>query len=227
MNPKYLRIELKSAATFGRADGVAGLIDREIEHDKDGFPFLRGRSLKGLLAESAENVVFALEEQGKKGWRSLKNKLFGQPGRGSMKERGVMHVGDATLPASLRLLILKERVDPKTNFFKENVFNSLTGIRRQTAVNPDGGSDEGSLRAMRVILRGIVLHAPLMFDPSFTSLDSSERKKALDLLAAAVLDLRRAGTGRNRGRGWLKADLENEDKTKELFENFMKEVAKK
>ena len=60
----FVRLELLSAATFGRGDGVAGLVDREVEHDSNGFPFLRGRTLKGLLAESAEDLVFALEHQG-------------------------------------------------------------------------------------------------------------------------------------------------------------------
>jgi hypothetical protein len=224
MIPTYLRIKLNSAATFGRADGVAGLVDREIENDKDGFPFLRGRSLKGLLAENAENVVFALEEQNRKGWRLLKEKLFGQPGRGGSKEQGILHVGDATLPQQLRFLIQKERLNPKTEFTQEKVFNSLTGIRRQTSVNPDGGSDEGSLRAMRVLLRGVVLHAPLSFDASFNKAAASEQNKALALLAAIVLDFRRAGTGRNRGRGWLQADLVNENMTKDFFTTFMTEV---
>ena len=42
MTPTTIKITLKSAATFGRGDGVPGLVDREIEHDTNGFPFLRG-----------------------------------------------------------------------------------------------------------------------------------------------------------------------------------------
>jgi hypothetical protein len=220
MLPKFLRIELKSAATFGRGDGVAGYIDREIEHDRFGFPFLRGRTLKGLLAESAENVVFALEKQGKTGWRRTKESLFGKPGRGG-EEQGLLLIGDATLPESLRQLVLSEK---SPYYSRENVLETLTGIRRQTAINPDGGPDTGSLRAMRVVLKGVVLHATLTFAPAFERLDKEQQNERLALLAAAVLDFRRAGTGRNRGRGWLQADIENEEMMKAYFKNFIGKV---
>jgi hypothetical protein len=203
-------ITLKSATTFGRGDGVAGLVDREIEHDANGFPFLRGKTLKGLLAESAENVVFALDNAEK--WCKAKNDLFGISGRG-LKERGSLHIGDAQLPASLRAAVSDEGLP------KEDVLYSLTGIRRQTSINEYGAPEYASLRSMRVLLPGVVLEAQISFDPSPTD----EQKQ---LLAAAVLDLRRAGTGRNRGRGWLQAELNDDEKTKALFTAFENAISK-
>ena len=210
MNPTSIRITLKSAATFGRGDGVPGLVDREIEHDAKGFPFLRGKTLKGLLAESAENVLFSLEQftQNKKEWRDAKNTLFGEGGRG-LKERGSLHIGDAQLPADLR--------EAAKDWSKEDILYSLTGIRRQTAINPDGGPDHATLRSMRVLLPGITLEAPIQFD-------APTDEHQLQLLAAAVLDLRRAGTGRNRGRGWLNAELAGGTDMKTLFENFKEAI---
>jgi hypothetical protein len=208
-NPTKIAITLKSAATFGRGDGVPGLVDREIEHDEHGFPFLRGKTLKGLLAESAENVVYALEElQKQTGWRDAKNALFGVGGRG-IEERGILHIGDAKLPAKLRAEIIK------VGWSKEDVLYSLTGIRRQTSINADGAPDHASLRAMRVLLRGVVLEAPISFDN-----DDELTETQQQLLAAAVLDFRRAGTDRNRGRGWLKAELDSEQVTQNLFTAF-------
>lgn len=210
MTPTIIKITLKSAATFGRGDGVPGLVDREIEHDAKGFPFLRGKTLKGVLAESAENVVFALEQftETKDEWRKAKNELFGVGGRG-LKERGLLHIGDAQLPADLR--------EAAKGWTKEDVLYSLTGIRRQTAINADGGPDHATLRSMRVLLPGITLEAPIHFDTPPTD-------RQLQLLAAAVLDFRRAGTGRNRGRGWLKAELAGEVDTKILFEQFKEAI---
>lgn len=212
MNAMTLRLTLRSAATFGRGDGVAGKLDREIEHDHDGFPYLRGKTLKGLLAEAAENVAYALAEQGKPDWQQAKHALFGQPGRGE-HERGILHVGDAQLPESLREAILFERTKSSREFSPENVLYSLTGIRRQTAMNPEGAPEFGSLRAMRVLLPGVVLESQLSFDR-----DPSDVQKAL--LLAATLDFRRGGTGRNRGRGRLLAELENETTTQQLFQQF-------
>ena len=205
MTPTKIKITLKSAATFGSGSGIPGLVDREIEHDAQGFPFVRGKTLKGLLAESAENVVFALEKiANKTDWRTAKNDLFGTGGRG-MDERGSLHIGDAQLPADLRAAA--------QGWPKEDVLYSLTGIRRQTAINEDGGPDHATLRSMRVLLPGVELEAPITFDKPLTP-------EQLHLLTAAALDLRRAGTGRNRGRGWLKAELLGDKDMKALFTDF-------
>ena len=204
MTPTKIVLTLKSAATFGRGDGVAGLVDREIEHDQHGFPFLRGKTLKGLLAESAKNVVFALGNAEK--WRGAKNALFGVGGSG-LKGRGSLHIGDARLPEALRAAVLAEKMS------KEDILYSLTGIRRQTSINEHGAPEHATLRSMRVLLPGVVLESSISFDSG----PSDEQEQ---LLAAAVLDLRHAGTGRNRGRGWLQADLDDDAATQTLFEAF-------
>ncbi len=206
MTPAKIKITLKSAATFGSGSGVPGLVDREIEHDAQGFPFLRGKTLKGLLAESAENMVFALQTiNNKKDWYAIKNELFGTGGRG-VEERGSLHIGDAQLPLDLR--------SAAKGWSKEDVLYSLTGIRRQTAINEDGGPDHATLRSMRVLLPGVELEAPIQFEQPLTA-------DQLCLLTAAILDLRRAGTGRNRGRGWLQAELMTSDKNMaDLFKDL-------
>lgn len=207
MTPTKIKITLKSAATFGSGSGVAGLVDREIEHDASGFPFLRGKTLKGLLAESAENVAFALEKiNSQKDWRAVKNQLFGVGGRGT-KERGMLHIEDAKLPVELRAEVKAQK------WSNEKVLHSLTGIRRQTSINEDGGPDHATLRSMRVLLPGIELEAPIHFDGETTP-------DQIQLLAAAVLDLRRAGTGRNRGRGWIQVELLGDESMEDLLKKF-------
>ncbi len=215
MTPKTLRITIKSAATFGRGDGVAGLVDREIEHDKYGLPFLRGKTLKGLLAESAENIVYALK--GTERWRTAKDGLFGLPGRGGIEERGSLHIGDASLPQSLQAELRNAVSDEDNPFTAEDVLHGLTGIRRQTAMNTDGGPDHASLRSMRVLLPGVILESELHFDVE-------PNEDQLSLLTASALDLRRAGTGRNRGRGHILLELDDDKSTRELYEQFEKAV---
>lgn len=208
MMPSRIKVTLKSATTFGRGDGVPGLVDREIEHDNDGFPFLRGKTLKGLLAESAENMVFALKNA--QDWRKAKDALFGVSGSG-LEGRGILHIGDAQLPENLRTEI------KAAGWSKEEVLFSLTGIRRQTAINEHGAPEDASLRSMRVLLPGVVLVAPLSFD---RELEPTEAQ----LLTVAVLDFRHAGTGRNRGRGWLEAELDDAHTMESLFTAFEKHI---
>jgi CRISPR/Cas system CSM-associated protein Csm3 (group 7 of RAMP superfamily) len=219
-------ITLKSDATFGRGDGVVGLVDEEVEHDAaTGLPFLRGRTLKGLLAEECANILYALRQQNSPAYAQFERAarfLFGQPGSTS-EDEAKMHVGPALLPKAMRDAV---EANIQANIRRRalrptEVLESLTAIRRQTAVDEKTGApEEGSLRSMRVVLRNTPFVAELHFDE-----DPDQTAKAL--LAACVLSLRRAGTGRNRGRGRLTArlyDQQGNDITGEWFEHFRRLV---
>lgn len=214
-------LKLKSDATFGRGDGVAGLVDEEVEHNAlTGLPFLRGRTLKGLLAEECANILYALRKQNSPAYAQFEQAakfLFGHPGS-TLEDNAMMHVGPALLPEELRRAV---EADIKSRrLTPADVLESLTAVRRQTAVDEETGApDEGSLRSMRVVLRDTPFVARLDFDR-----DPDDTAKAL--LAACVLALRRAGTGRNRGRGRLEARLcdEGNDITDECFRRFQQLV---
>lgn len=209
-----LHLQLISDATFGRGDGVAGLVDEEITNDPaTGLPFVRGRVLKGLLVEECANILYALQGQAvQTQMRTAADYLFGRPGS-QLGDDANMRVGAAHLPLELRQAVkyaLNTTVD-REKWTAADVLESLTAVRRQTAVDEKRGAPEhGSLRAMRVLLRQTELTAQLTFtdDVSATS-DASEHTHTLPLLAACVAGLRRGGSGRNRGRGRLEAWLED------------------
>lgn len=217
-----LHFELCSAATFGRGDGLPGLVDSEVEHDAYGFPFLRGRTLRGLLAEEMESLLYALGKQEE--WKDTRNHLLGDEAR-LLDETGILHVGHAQLPEAVRQLIAaeveawreKERTgkNEKPLFFtREVVLDSVTALRRQTAMTHLGAPEPASLRAQRVILRTTRFAAQLHFDEDPQPLE-------LALLTATTLAWRRAGTGRNRGRGRLRAWLNDEAWTQARFAEFV------
>jgi CRISPR/Cas system CSM-associated protein Csm3 (group 7 of RAMP superfamily) len=206
MTETILTLKLLSATTFGRGDGVAGLIDCEVGHDSDGFPFLRGRALKGLLREASEELVFALADDR---WKEVLVSLFGREGSGP-EGQGQLHVGDAQLPEDLRELVRgARRLMHDTQFHPDEVLAGITGIRRQTAMNEYGAPRHGSLRSLRVVLRGTIFESKLTIDTSrkdqLATIDDQ-----MTLLACSALALRAAGTGRNRGRGRLHATLRDE-----------------
>lgn len=213
-----LNVKLKSAATFGSGDGLAGVVDREIETDPDGFPFLRGKTLKGILAESAENIVYGLGLQQDVSWQAEKETLFGQPGRGNA-EQGILYVTDAQLPDKFRQIMHIAAESNQVPISKRQMFEALTGIRHQTAVHPNGAPQLRSLRSMRVLQSGLVLTATLLFDIEALT----DRQKGF--MAATILDARHAGTGRNRGRGWIELTLQD-DKTTQSWLNCLKEGIK-
>ena len=120
-------------------------------------------------------------------------------GGSTLNEGAALHFGHAQLPDSVRDIVRTSLRDKSRRLTRQDVLTSLTAVRRQTAVNGDGLPHDGSLRSMRVILRQTVFTAELN-GPQL-------EKEEVALLAASVLALRRAGTGRNRGRGKLEADL--------------------
>jgi CRISPR/Cas system CSM-associated protein Csm3 (group 7 of RAMP superfamily) len=218
---KYkLTIKLLSDTTFGRGDGVAGLIDQEVEHDVYGFPYLRGRTLKGLLSEECDNLIAVLSHH-KRDWEEVACKLFGTLGS-TLGTMAAVHVGDACLPDDLRQAVAFQIQDETLT--KTEVLDSLTTIRRQTAINPESGTpDEGSLRSYRVILRDLCFTADLIFE-------EIPNDEMLSLLAVGAMALRRLGSGRNRGRGHVKCTLHNSegnDITHQYMNHFGKEIKEK
>lgn len=201
-----LQIKLLSDTTFGRGDGLPGSIDREIEHDRYGLPYLRGRSLKGLLSEEVDNLLYNLSRiegtsKPPQAWIDARNRLFGRSS-GYITESAAIHYGDATYSENIRQTVMEAIRDDRVT--RQDVLDALTAIRRQTAIETVGESYgvpvDYSLRSMRVLLRETVLTARLS-----TPVTLSDREEGL--LSAGVMALRRGGTGRNRGRGWLKCDL--------------------
>lgn len=210
-----LWLSLESDATFGRGDGVAGLVDAEVEYDPTtGLPFLRGRTLKGLLVEECANILYALGN--KKGpFENAACFLFGRAGSG-LDDDGHLYIGSAALPDKLQEAI---RIDIEANRLGvEHVLMSLTGIRRQTAMNNETEApEEHSLRSMRVLLRDTKLVSHIYF----TDKPNDEH---LALLAACTLALRRVGMGRNRGRGCVRAWLNSPEYTGQQLACFKKLV---
>jgi CRISPR/Cas system CSM-associated protein Csm3 (group 7 of RAMP superfamily) len=208
MQRLQLLLHLESDATFGRGEGVAGLVDEEVEYDlATGLPFIRGRTLKGLLVEECANLLFALEIANSSALPTLKEaaeRLFGRPGS-DMESAARVHFGPALLPRPLREAVRTEIVHD--HLTPAAVLEALTTIRRQTAMNEEiGAAEAGSLRSMRVVLRETSFRAWLDFATPPGDDD-------LALVAACAFSVRRGGVGRNRGRGRLRVRLLNEEGT--------------
>lgn len=216
MTTYWLRFALESDATFGRGDGVPGLVDQEVTLDRYGCPYLHGRTLKGLLNEVCADILYALGKASND-WILAATNLFGQPGSNHVVQ-GIMEVGHGQLPAAVRQAVRNEIASE--NWSRDDVLHALTTIRRQTAIEVGGVPDPHTLRAVRVILRDTPFEARLSF-----SKEPEKKEKAL--LAACVKGFRRAGTARNRGRGRLAACLADDavnDVTEDWYKFFKEEV---
>lgn len=202
MNSCTLQITLLSDATFGRGNSIPGLVDQDVALDQLGCPYLHGRTVKGLLSEACADLLFALPVQDGD-WSASADALFGLPGS-KQQTQGILHVGHAQLPADLRQALQYHQAPPENamqqRWTRNEVIESLTTIRQQTALEVGGAPDPHTLRAVRVIIRQTVFHAPLTFQRPLTDSEKG-------LLAACVKGLRRLGSARNRGRGRVTAAL--------------------
>ena len=209
-----IRLKLLSDATFGRGDGVSGLVDEEIEYDPGtGLPLVRGRTLKGLVVEACADIFYSLEQSGDVPSTIVASAeyLFGRPGS-YLTDAACLHIGAAQPPQLLRQAVV---ADVKARrLLSETVLQSLTDIRRQTSVDEQTERPEdGSLRSMRVLIREVELTAPLAFrDTAYGA--------HLPLLAARLCAVHRGGTGRNRGRGRLQLRL-HDDTGKDVTTSYL------
>jgi len=230
----WLEIELKSDAAFSRGDGAVGEVDADVQHDLNGLPYLSGKTLKGLLSATCADVLDAFKQSSIKNiaeWQKSAARVFGKPGSLS-SESGRLHVGDARLPDDLREAI-NQQVQAG-DLTRLDVLETLTSIRRQTAMNPESGAPlDESLRSIRVILRKTIFTARLDFIAALDGkvIDAGEHARDLALLAACAKTLRRAGAHRNRGLGKIKValytgDPANQEKpdTETLFATLRAEV---
>lgn len=202
-----LRLQLLSDGTFGRGDGVSGLVDDEIDYDLDtGLPYIKGRTIKGLLVEECSNFLFSVDSWGNSQrldeLRQSAQRLFGAPGS-TLTDEGNLHFGEARLHEDIIRSIFKT-LQSQSSLTPQEVLEALTGIRRRSAMDEstEAPRDE-TLRSARVLMRKTEFFVPLVELEQLTAQD-------WQLLAACAAGLMRGGKNRNRGAGALLCQILDE-----------------
>lgn len=200
MLPNILRIQLLSDATCGSGEGTPGEVDVEIEHDSLGLPIIGGKAIHGLLRETWLTMSNCFPELWDAGCR-----VFGMPG--SFDERTILHVGNAEIQRDfgrwVEQAIFRKSPPPIPPGI---ILRAFTDIRRQTAMSRVTGSPkEATLRSSRVIIRGLILDAPLTWTLEHETLKCLDAE--LKVLAMSALGSRHIGLARNRGRGYVRLSL--------------------
>lgn len=126
-----VKMELLSDAIFGSGFSVPGGEDIAVCRDENGYPFLKGSTLKGLLRESLENIA---------AWTGMGSEdvdaLLGVSGWDGTEEKRRIHLTALTLE--------KPPADPETCF----------ALRTFTSLE-DGIVKTGTLRTASCIRRGL------------------------------------------------------------------------
>ena len=191
-------ITLESETLIGSGYGYGVVIDSDVVYDDDGFPYIPGKRIKGLLRDSAEELADILQLTDKS---TLIRELFGTKGS---DESAKVYFSDFALQnvtaTKQQLSYFSQKYAGFIN--PETVIDSFTSIRRQTAIDQEKGiARDTSLRTLRVLKSGIV------FTGEISALDIQDR--SLELLHLAIIGLRRIGTRRNKGLGEVSTKLNN------------------
>lgn len=200
---KKMQVEVTLLSPLELGSGKADVVlDSEAVHDKYGMPFFPGKRFKGLLYESALELV---EISGGAWFTEAEvNALFGHDSSDTV----ALRIDNLTLTdyekKQEQWQYLQESFAEL--FDKDSLWESYTSIRYQTAIDENGIADEGSLRNLRVVDAG------LKFTGSISLLQYVP--KAQEILAKALLNLRYAGAKRNRGCGHIRCRLMDESKGK-------------
>lgn len=194
-----LHICLESDSSFSSGAAFGNLIDTDIESDEAGLPIISARRIKGLLRQAGDEMGFTLGAD----FQNAVNSAFGQAGS---EVQNSARFDNASLRESeevkewLKFIQSQKGKDHKVSLNKEAVLSFFTTLRSSTAIDPEGVASDKSLRTIRCLKRGLEFVLPL----------NCTRNQA-EVISVCASYLRRGGTSRNRGYGWIHCEVQSAD----------------
>jgi CRISPR/Cas system CSM-associated protein Csm3 (group 7 of RAMP superfamily) len=191
-----ITVESPINLSSGQADVT---VDAEVLHDVYGMPFFPAKRFKGLLYESALEVVEMAELcQGNFISRQCIDELFQHvPGSAVQLNIHDFHLDGYGRMAREWYYLQTEYADVLR---PSDVLSAYTSLRYQTSIEKDSGvALDHSLHNMRVVDAGVVFKGTMEL--------SGAGPEHLGALALAMKNLRYAGLKRNRGFGKIKCDM--------------------
>lgn len=199
-----VEIELLSPLHLGSGHQDV-IVDAEVVRDRWGMPCFPGKRLKGLLYESA--LEMAEISQGT--WFTVTDvkALFAQQedGIAPADESGII-VENFYLPCYETLCKGWEYLNQQYSgvFTAREVWETYTELRYQTEINPETGTARtASLHNMKVVDAGTKFIGVIDI--------RTDNEVNESIITKALLNLRSAGTKRNRGFGRIKCTLVNSE----------------
>lgn len=196
----------------GSGFGRPGDVDRLVQRDGDGLPYVPAKTLTGVWRDACERVALGLDEgEPAGGWQELVTAVFGSAQAGETRGQAGEAVGNgaartaAPRPAALSVRPL--RLSPPLRAalapdVRRPARDACTLVRPGVRVDPDTGQARPQfLRFEEVARRGLRLHGLVELD-----LDG-DATAALALLAAGAVMVERLGGKRRRGAGRCTLDV--------------------
>lgn len=179
------KIEFFSNWHCGSGLAAGADVDALVVKDKDGLPYVPGRTIKGLLRDAAIELGYA--EDGIIKVFGKETKQNGNNGE-QYCQAGYAFFSNAELSKHEAAEIVKGQLSP----YLYQTFAS-------TAIDDNGIAKDGSLRRIETVV-------PCTLYGSISGIDGKGEKILMD----AMKYIKRLGTGRNRGYGRCKISIGKE-----------------
>lgn len=177
-----VKIKLLQDTIFGSGMSVPGGEDSSVNYDKDGYPYLKGSTFRGVFREEFENYLYwtgkdSAEKQ------SIIADIFGNGGY-ELENRRKIYISDFMIPKEIREEIKEEYI-----------LDALTNLRVFTSLE-NGVAKSGSLRTIRCINKGLAFYGEI---------ECEEEDR--DLIKEVLSYVKWLGSMRTRGFGKVKVEV--------------------
>lgn len=200
-----IEIDLISPTLTGSGTGFGSVIDSDIVFDETGIPYIPSKRVKGLLRDSAQEMIDALRAT-KIEWlpSDIINQTFGKPGD---EKPAPVYFSDLTVKDYDTVKKWLDYLSQEFNTYINShvIMNFFTELRQQTSIDETTGTaEEHSLRTLRLAKKGLTFRGTIDIE--------TNSEDPIKLLFLAAKNLRHMGTKRTRGYGSVRCRLFEGDK---------------
>lgn len=183
-----IKMHLESDAIFGNGASIPGGEDIGVQTDTNGFPYMKGSTLKGIFREELINCL-NWEQKSPEEIRGTVQIFMGEKGNDDIYNSRKLIFSDLTFHSALQKSVLQEDIS------RQEIENIFTYLRTFTSLE-EGIAKENSLRMARCIKRGLNFYGTCCCD---------ERDK--ELVCRVLSLIKWVGSMRNRGFGKIKMEV--------------------
>ncbi|HCL4546851.1 CRISPR-associated protein [Clostridium botulinum] len=198
---KYpITIKLLSETIFGNGQSKNGIVNTDVLLDEEGFPYYLGKSFKGCLKKSMNTILKPFYSNNKCKFDEIVDKLFGSTKKGDTNEQneGILKFTNFYLDKQIVDIFNEYKLKPAPN--NDLILSSLTDIRFGIKMGDNGVSESKSLRASRVLKKGLVFNGAILCSTKLENLE-------LDILENGVKSLKNLGISKSRGKGLVQVRI--------------------
>lgn len=201
-----IKMTPESPLFMGSGIGWGTEIDSDLIFDEFGLPYVPARRFKGLLRESALEVLEMMEHANSSLFsRNDFESLFGKASQEGRLVLNNLYPDGLEEYEKMRSWILwgKNRPNGEALFTREHILDAITSTRQSTAIDSEGIAESNTLRTFRVLN----INTFSFFKGTLMIEDAAETDQ--NILCLACANLRRVGSMRSRGMGKVRCLLED------------------